>query len=50
MPDWYSVIALARYARMPAPDFARLPLFWQEMYEAAQDAEIEARHAVVETE
>jgi len=50
MPDWYSIIDLARYARMSAPDFVRLPVFWQQMYETAQLAEMEAANSTVETE
>lgn len=50
MPEWYHVISLARYARMPAPDFIRLPLHWQSMYETAQLAEFDAANSEVEVE
>lgn len=42
MPDWYRVISGARYARMPAPDYAALPFWWQDVYETARLAEFEA--------
>ena len=42
MPDWYRTIVTARYARMAAPDFVRLPFWWQDAYEVARAAEIEA--------
>lgn len=47
MPDWYATIATARYARMSGPEFVRLPMFWQDAYEAARIAEIEAGQATV---
>jgi hypothetical protein len=50
MPEWYGLISTARYAGIPAPEFVRLPVAWQEMYEAAQLAELEAKHATVEVE
>jgi hypothetical protein len=50
MPDWYLTIVNARYARMSAPDFVRLPMVWQEMYETARLAEIEAAQGHVEME
>jgi hypothetical protein len=50
MPDWYRTIVTARYARMPAPDFVRLPFYWQDVYETARIAEIEAGTADVTIE
>jgi len=50
MPEWYGLISTARYAGIPAPEFVRLPVAWQEMYEAAQIAELEAKHSSVEVE
>ena len=50
MPEWYVVLMDARYARMPAPDFARLPLYWQEMYRTARVAEFEATETVPDVE
>ena len=48
MPEWYGLIATARWAGIPAPDFARLPVAWQELYETARAAEIEAGQSTVE--
>lgn len=42
MPDWYLTIVDARYARMSAPDFVRLPMWWQDAYRTARIAEAEA--------
>ena len=50
MPEWYRTIVTARYARMPAPDFVRLPIWWQDAYETARVAEIEASQSEVVTE
>lgn len=50
MPEWYGLISTARYAGIPAPDFVRLPVAWQEMYEAAHLAELEAKSSRVEVE
>lgn len=47
MPEWYGVISTARYAGIPAPEFVRLPVFWQRAYETAQLAELEAPGATV---
>lgn len=45
-PTWYRVVKAARYLRMTPPEVAKMPLFWVEAAEAAQDAEAtaEAEH------
>jgi hypothetical protein len=45
-PLWYRVVKAARYMHMSPPEVARMPLFWVEAIEAAQDAEAvaEAEH------
>lgn len=50
MPDWYPVIVVARYAGMSAPEFLRLPIVWQQAYQVAHAAEIEAEDAEVRIE
>jgi len=50
MPDWYLEIVNARYARMSAPEFARLPLFWRDAYQTARIAEFEAGQLEPEAE
>ena len=47
MPEWYGVISTARWAGIPAPEFVRLPVFWQDAYETARAAEIEAGQSTV---
>jgi hypothetical protein len=41
-PTWYRVVKAARYLGMSPPEVARMPLFWVEAAEAAQDAEATA--------
>jgi hypothetical protein len=50
MPDWYRVIVTARYAGIPAHEFLRLPVWWQDVYETARVAEAEAGMAEVVSE
>jgi len=50
MPDWYRVVVNARYARMSAPEFVALPFWWQDAYETARVAEIEAGQIEVKPE
>lgn len=42
MPDWFGLLKIAKYAGIPAPEFVKLPLHWQQLYETAMDAEYEA--------